>query len=416
MAAVAAAEVRVWAAYGGLLVVLTGATLLVPVPEEFPRVTQTAVAAAERVEAAVPPLGLEWGPLRGWTRVGDGWELAWQPDHGMWLVRGWADDAGDMVLWRLEAAPWLPGARLSGHAAALMAQSESSWMVPMERTGRRDWSFGEAQLVGALPGGTKLPEASAVSGLPVWEAVLAGLVLAGALSRLLVPPFRVSQWRARILAALLFSAVGLPWSLPLSARFLEAGVRPWVAQAAFVATAGVLVGAVAIASLQFSPSGGAPPSVLPLLAFPLGLLLGRQASMPWVVEAAAVPARLFLWLGFLVVVSWVVGLAGEGLRELVAPEGVFRRFLLVALSLPVVMAAGSMRGLILGAVLAASVGRGQGTWIGLAIGWGWLGGLLLSAHGVFPAFWPVALFLAAGGAVSLTLHIAGVRQSQVLTL
>lgn len=405
----ASAEVRHLVRCGGTLIVLTVLALATPARVEAPRVVRGPLDAAGDIENEVPELELDWGPLRGWKRVGEGWEVIWQPPHGMWLVRGWAADEGGEIRWRLAAAPWLPGARLSGHAAALAAGSEGSWMVPRELTARRDWQLGDARLVGAIAGGVGLPGPAGFPRSPIWEAILAGLVLAGALARLLVPPFRVSPWRYRILGALFLALVGLPWSLPLSARYLEVGVRPWVAQSAFLMVAGVVAGGVALGSLRFSPSGGVPPAFLPLLAFPCGLLLGRLEFLPWVVEAAAVPGRLFLWLGMLVLVSWVVGLAGEGLRELTAPAGVVRRACLLLFAIPATLSAGLLRGVLLGAVMAASVNRGQGTWVGLAAGWGWLAGLLFAARAVLPSPWAVWFFLAAGVGVTLWVHIMGGR-------
>lgn len=395
---------------------LTAVAVWVPIDDGRAREFRGPLNAANRVEAEVGHLGLEWGPLRGWRRLGDGWELIWQPPHGAWLVRGWASDRGDEAVWRLEAAPWLPGARLSGHAAAFIAGTDSEWVVPRERTARRDWQVGDSRVVGSLPGGSRLPRPAGPQRLLLWEAMVAGMVLAGAAARLLVPPFRVAPWRNRILAGLAMLLLGLPWSLPLGARFLAVGVRPWVAQSAYLLTAASLAAVIALGSVRFSPSGGAPPAVLPCLAFPCGVMLGRTEILPWMLEVAVVPGRLLLWLGLVTVASWVIGLAGEGLRELTTSVSLVRRLLLLALAVPAVVFAGTWRGLVLGAVMAASVPRGQGTWVGLVVGWGWLAGLQWPVTADPAVSWQFYVFLLAGIAVALAVDAAGRRSYQDASL
>lgn len=401
---------------GTVLLVLTGVGVLFPVDSRIPPATVGPDAAAARAVREVPSLGLVWGKLRGWKRAGAGWELVWQPGHGTWLVRAWVGDEGGEVLWRLEAAPWLPGPRLSGPAAAWVADTPAVWAIPRERAVRRDWQVGEQRVVGALAGGGVVPRPPETARQRIWEAVLVGLLLAGALARLFIPPFRVAPWRQRVLVGLLLLMAAAPWAHPLAVGFVQVGVRPWVARLSLLGSLAVLVATVALGAWRFPASGGRPPAVVPLLAFPVGVLLGRLEPLAGLAEVAAVPSRWLLWSGLLVVASWLVGLAGEGLRELLAPSGPARKMLLVAVAAAVVAAAGSLRGPLVAAILAGSVQRGQGTWVAVAAVWGWFAGLLLAVSVYAPVLWEALLFVVLGVGTVLLLHATGTPASPVADL
>ncbi|MFH1177594.1 MAG: hypothetical protein V1750_09330, partial [Acidobacteriota bacterium] len=109
-------------AVGALLTGLLALAMLVPVGPGVPAAPRSPVAAAQALEGQIPAVGLNWGRVRAWERVGEGWKITWQPAHGAWLLRSWLPDHGGPPPWRLEVAPWLPGARLSLPAAALLLE------------------------------------------------------------------------------------------------------------------------------------------------------------------------------------------------------------------------------------------------------------------------------------------------------
>lgn len=357
----------------GLAAAAIGAALLVPVTPSRERLAHAPRLAAERAESEVPGLGLGWGKLRGWKAVNDGWLLTWQPTHGAWLVRAWVPDGPGVVRWRLDVAPWLPGARLSRAAAAERIGCSQAEVVPRERLGRRDWQAGEKRLVGALDAGGPLPTAPPASGTP-WAAAFAGLLLAGALARAAFPGVISRGWRGATLWAALAGAVMLPGSLSLAASSMSVGVRPWVAELSLVATGAAVLAALAIGAYRFPAKTGRPPALWVAFALATGVLAGRLHAPDWLIDTAGLPWRAPLWIVAATLGGWLAGLAGEGLRELLEPVYRIRPVVLAALAGVAAAAAGVWLGLVAAIVLAAGEERGHSSWLAVAVAWGWFVG------------------------------------------
>ncbi len=352
---------------------LAALALQVPVTPSAPPASEAPSAAAARAERELPSLGVPWGKVRGWERVGDGWTVTWQPAHGMWLVRAWVpDDPGD-PLWRLDAASWLPGVRLSQRAARALTGREDGLAQGRERLGRRDWLLGHTRLVGALPAGGRLP-ADPGRDDPVPEAVLAGLLLAGAAARHLVPGVPGRFWRQAVGWAALALLPLLPQLSALVEPAFRAGVRPWVGELAFGAAATLLLGAIAFAAQRFPAAAGRAPGGCLGLALAVGVVAGRLHPAPWLLDVAGLPLRLPALAALAVLLGWLMGLAGDGLRELVRPAGRLRAALLAAVALAAVVLAGPWLGVALAVVAAAAVERGSGSWAAVAGVWGWVFG------------------------------------------
>lgn len=367
-----------------LAVAAVGVAALMPVTPSRPRLAHAPAIAAERAEREVPGLGLGWGKLRGWKAASDGWLLTWQPTHGAWLVRAWVPDGPGAVRWRLDAAPWLPGARISRAAAAEWTGNSQSEVVPRERLGRRDWQAGGKRLVGALDGGGPLPSIPAMGG-SMWAAAFAGLLLAGALARAAFPGVISRGWRSATVWAALAGALLLPGLLPLAARSLDVGVRPWVAELSLVATGATVLVALAIGAYRFPAKTGRPPALWTGFALAAGLLAGRLHAPDWLVDTAGLPWRAPVWIVAAVLGGWLAGLAGEGLRELLEPAYRVRPVILAAVGSLAAATSGVWLGPVVAVVLAAGGERGHSSWLATAAAWGWVvGGVVESCAWAAP--------------------------------
>ncbi|HNX49423.1 MAG TPA: hypothetical protein PLS53_17240 [Thermoanaerobaculaceae bacterium] len=359
---------------------------------------------APRVVSAVPSLGdsLERGPLRGWQRAAEGWLLRFQPDHGAWLVGLWVADAGGPSTMRIEVASWLPGARLSGKAAASWGGAGPT--VPEERLARRDWMLGGQTLVGALPAGGPLPR-SEPSPLGLGNALLAGLLLVGALARRLEPEPAGLVWIGLMAVGCVGLAVLAPSLAPLGGRLYAPEVRPAVTVLAWSAGVVMLLGAVLFAAVTCQPSRS--PTSLKLLpwGFLLGLAVGRHEPVVWIAELASLPVALPTFVALALVAGWLAGLAADGLGALLAPLGRLRSAALIACALLLIGGGGPWAGPGLAVVAAAASGRAGSSWMGLAAVAGLLTGSLASV-----CLWPASQWLAGamtvvGMAVGLVIRL-----------
>lgn len=380
-----ASEVVRMAARWALRLGAVGVALLVPVTGAPPPASQSPAEAATRAEAEIPSLGVQWGKLRAWERVGEGWKLLWQPAHGSWAVKAWVPDAPGDVLWRLDVAPWLPGVRLTAKAVGLIAGDTETEPVVHERLGRRDWSFGDLRVLGSLPAGGTLPERPPQDGI-VWQALLAGALLAGAAARAVFPGVVARSWRRTTLWAIALVGATLPFATALAPRSFEVGVRPWVAQVSTVVSAAVLLGALAVAVVRFPAKWGPFPPTHVFVALAVGVLAGRISPIDPIAAAIGVGPGAALVAGLALTLGWLTGLAGEGLRELAAVFRRLRPLLLAGVAIGVVVTAGPWLGPLVAVVLVASRDPGQGIWLGVAASWGWVAGALLAS-----AEWPGAV-------------------------
>jgi hypothetical protein len=381
------------------------AALSISVAQRFPAAPAPPRQAAVQAERDLPLLGLSWGKLRGWERTGDGWTLVWQPAHGSWLVRAWVPDGPADALWRVDVAPWLPGARLGRDAARLVADGSTAPALPRDQVGRRDWLIGGRRLAGALPVGTALPQATPNPRIAV-EGLLAGLLLAGAVSRRLLPavPSRFLRRTMTVVALLLVPAV--PTFVGLAPQTFQPGVRPWVAELAFGTAAVMLLGAVAFAARTFPATSTTPAAAWLVFAASAGALAGRLEPMPLLAAVAALPWRLPLWIAVALLTGWLAGLAGDGLRELLRVPLPVRLLLLAGLGVASVLEAGAWLGLAIAVVMAAATERGRGTAMGVAAMWGWEYGATQTLCEWEGAQRDALALLAIGAVVLAVMHLA----------
>ncbi len=356
-----------------LFTALVAGALLAPVPAAAPPVPWSPVEAAFRTEDTIAPVGLVWGRLRGWSRVEDGWELVWQPAHGAWLVRTWTGDGPGEPEWRLEAAPWLPGSRLTRRAAGALLDTSATPAVREDRLGRRDWRIGTDRLLGALPAGTSLPLAAPRTGW-WWTAVIAGLLLAGTVARVVFPAVPRRLARYTVAAVVVALAVTLPWDTALAASVFRVGVRPWVTEMVAMTVAALVLGAVLMAVISFPAAVARAEAAMLAVALPAGLLAGRLAPGTVIAEVGGLNDRVVVWAGAIVVGGWLAALAGDGLRQLLGGTSRWRRWLLLVAAVGAVAAAGEYTGVLVAVLAAAAVERGQGTWMGGLVLLGWLAG------------------------------------------
>ncbi len=350
--------------------VLAGAVLRLPLTVRLTPASQPPELAAARAEQELPSLGVLWGKVRAWEREGAGWTITWQPAHGMWLVRAWVPDDGRTVRWRLEAASWLPGVRLSLRAARALLGVEGGLAQGRERLGRRDWLVGDTLLFGALPAGGELPSMPKPR-YPAVEAVLVGLLLAGAAARHLVPGVPSRGWRHAVGWCSAALVPMLPQLSALATPAFQSGVRPWVGELAFGAAATLVLGALVFAAQRFPAAAGRPPSRWVALALAAGVLAGRLEPAPWLLALAALPVGLAALVAVAALAGWLAGLAGDGLREVVRLPGAARALALAVLGVAGTVFAGPWLGFALAVVAAAAVERGWGAWVAAALIWGW---------------------------------------------
>jgi len=389
---------------GGLIVLLALLALWVPITPRFPPAWESPTRAAERAERDLPALGVLWGKVRGWNRVGLGWTVVWQPSHGMWLVSAWVPDGPGEIKWRIDAAPWLPGVRLSREAAELVVGGDGLEQ-PRERLGRRDWQVGGSRLLGALPAGGELPSAPSQR-WPLVQGVLVGLLLAGAVSRHLVPGVPSRGWRRAVLWVALLLLTALPELPALATANFQPGVRPWVAELAFGAAATLLLGSLVYAALRFPATvGNAPVGWLPV-ALALGTLAGRFEPATWLAGVSGLTLCLPILVAVTVIAGWLAGLAGNGLRELLRFSALARILGLSLLAVAGVTHGGPWTGAALAVVAAAAVERGWGTWMGAGVVWGWVFGSVWALARWDAAQWDGLTFLLLGCGVVAVAHLA----------
>jgi hypothetical protein len=390
---------------GGLSVVLGLLALQVPVAQQRPPAWYSPRGAAERAERDLPALGVLWGKVRGWSRVGPGWTVLWQPSHGMWLVSAWVPDGPGEIRWRLDAAPWLPGVRLSRLAAEELANADGALAQARDRVGRRDWQVGETRVLGALPAGGDLPT-SPSQRRPLVQAVLVGLLLAGAVARHLVPGVPSRGWRRAVLWAALLLLVTLPELPHLAPMSFQPGVRPWVAELGFGTAAVLLLGALVFAALRFPATAGTTPAGWLPLALAIGTLAGRFHPALWLVSVAGLRVRLPVLVGVAVIAGWLAGLAGNGLRELLRFSGVARVVGLSLLGVAGTVLGGPWAGAALAVVAGAAVERGWGTWMGSGVVWGWVLGSVWELAKWEAAIWDSLAFLLLGCVIVAAAYLA----------
>lgn len=364
----------------GPATVVAAAVLAASGPHPAHEVTRPAPWAAEEAGNAALPW-LARGPLRGWQRLASGWLLRFQPDHGAWLLDVWVSDAGGPPLWHLDAAQWLPGARLSQEAA-------STWLgtavVAREQLGRRDWAGRSLELAGSLPAGGGLPRSDAPSA--TWlSAVLAGLLLTGATVRRLERRPSDPAWLWLVGAAAIGTAALAPALSPLGGRLLAAEIRPAVAALGWWAGLAMLMGGVLFAAVACPAARGSGPVRLLPWAFILGLAAASAAPVGWVAELSSLEAAIPALAALGVLGGWLAGLAGDGLGALAATLGPARLPLLVAAGVGAVLAGGPFSGPGLAVVAAAAGGREGGAWLGLAA----VGGVVMGSLATV-CLWPGA--------------------------
>jgi hypothetical protein len=314
-------------------------------------------------------------------------------------VAAWVPDGGGEIRWRLNAAPWLPGVRLSREAADALSGPTAGMARARERVGRRDWQVGGNRLLGALPAGGELPPGNP-SRWPAVEALLAGLLLAGAVSRHLVPVVASRGWRRAVGGAAALLVVTLPELSALSPTTFEAGVRPWVAELAFGTAAVLLLGALLFAARRFPAAAGAAPVTWIPAALAAGALAGRLEPGTWLVAVAAVPVALPVLAAISVLAGWLAALAADGLRELLRFSDTVRIAALAAMAIAGVGLSGPWLGVALAVIAAAGAERGRGPWLSAAVVWGWTFGSVWSVARWDSAMWDALAFLLAGCAVA----------------
>ncbi len=362
---------------GAAAVALAAAALRLPVPARVAPAFESPQDAAARAEAVIPALGVLWGKVRGWERVGAGWTVSWQPTHGVWIVHAWVPDDGSEIRWRIDAAPWLPGTRLSARAARALARHEEGSFQALERLGRRDWMFAEGRLLGALPAGGELP-ARPGARWPIHEALLAGFLLAGAAVRHLVPGSPSRLWKQAVGWSVAGSIPLLPGLAAAAPAPFAAAVRPWVAELAFGAAAVVLLGVLLFGAQRFPAVAGRVPASSLAVALAAGVVAGRLAPTEWLVAVAGMPAGAPALVAVALIAGWLAGLAADGVRELLRFLGGARTFVLAVAGAVASVLAGPWLGAVAAVVPAAAAERGKGTGLATAVAWGWVAGTVWS--------------------------------------
>ena len=396
---------------GAGAVVLGAAALTVPIPPRGQPAPESPESAAERAESTLPALGVLWGKVRGWERVGGGWTVFWQPAHGMWVVRAWVPDDGGEIRWRIEAAPWLPGARLSERAARALTGFDAGTAQERERLARRDWLLDGSRLLGALPAGGELPVRQ-FRHRPIVEAVLMGLLLAGAAARHLVPGSPSLLWRHVVVWSSALLVPLLPWLSALAPPSFQPGVRPWVGELAFGTAVTILLGALLFAAHRFPAVAGTPPAAWLPAALAIGVVAGRLEPGEWLLSVAGLTFGMPALAALAVLAGWLAGLAADGLRELLRFMGGARGFVLACLGISAVVVAGPWLSVAFAVVAAAAGDRGRGTWLTTSVMWGWVVGSLWSlAEWEPPLQDALVLLLLAFGVATVTALVSGVGRT-----
>jgi len=394
---------------GGVVAALGTASLAVALHRSGAQAPVSPRQAAARAEGVAPPLGLVWGKLRGWQRGQDGWWLVWQPAHGAWTVTAWVPDGTNRVRATLAAAPWLPGARLSGEAARLLAGAGAEGGFPTELVGRRDWRFAGATLLGAVR--TDLPaQPRSGAGVDPWAAVLVGLALAGAVARTILPTLLSRLWRRATLLAAATLLLSVPALSPLAFSSYRPGVRPWVAELSVVASVAVVLAGVALALYRFPVlAGGAPPWRVASGALACGTMLPWLAPAPWARELAGTSAPVAAVPALAMLLAWFCCLAGDGLRELTGRGGWLVRLVVAGVAAAAVAAPTAAAPLVVAACAGAGSSRAGGAWVTLAVVWGWVTVSLLAGCAWPGAVWLSLALLVMGWAAVAAQAVTGER-------
>lgn len=328
--------------------------------------------AAQRAEGQAPALGLTWGKLRAFSREKGAWRLTYQPWHGAWVVTVRVPDASTPERPSLQAASWLPGARLSAGAARRLAGGQQPLGLA-ERLARRDWLLADRMVVGSLVV-AKPPAPTALGPAASWPlSAVVGLLLAGAAARRMRPQPPVPVARRAVAfscAVLLAAAVG---TSRLAGPLFVPGVRPFVSLLLFQALCALLLAWVAAASFVL-PTFTTAPRWWPVGAgFAAGWLSGLLVAPAWAVAVAAVPPRPLLMVAAPVVAAYLGDLAAGGGHLLIAPLGRLGPWATVAMA-GASFASGGW-GMVLGGILLAAVWPpAQRFWFVMALAAGFLPG------------------------------------------
>lgn len=387
---------------------LLAAALVLPIPASLPVAPRSPLSAARLAEAAGGPMELAWGKLRGWRWAEGAWLLIWQPAHGAWAVRARVADAGDGVEWRVQAAPWLPGVRLSEALAREVAGvGDQGHAQSLERPARRDWDFAGLRVAGGLPAGRDWVEPPPAR-LGVWPAALLGAVLVGALCLHLLPGPTTHRFTVALAAGLAALLAVSPSIMALAYGSFRPGVRPWVAQLAWLAAMGVVCVAVLAFAARFGVLGGRPKPVELAVAAALGLLAGRLAPVEPMVAVAGLTARGVVWLAAALGLGYLAAVAAVGLRELLHPVRRLRLLVLAGLGSLAVASAGGWLGIVTAVLVAAAVPRPRAVWTAVtAVGFWIVGGTLASCGWPEPLRDGVVLLLVGSGALTTAALVDG---------
>ncbi len=382
---------------------MVAAGLLAPLRQDDSAAPRSPVAAARLVEDVSGPADLSWGKLRAWRRAGDGWLVLWQPSHGAWVLRALVKDDPHPVLWRLQAAPWLPGVRLSEPLAReLVGAREVIDARRIERLARRDWDLSGQRLAGGLVLGRDLPEPPPKRPDP-WPAMLAGALLAGALCLVLLPGNLTQRWTVALTGALVGLVAVIPSVVAVGYPAFRVGVRPWVAQLAIFAAGSLVSTALAAFAARFGALRGRPRALELGVAAGLGLVAGRLAPAEPLISVAGLTARAVVWLAVTVALGYLAAVAAIGLRELLHPLRRARLPLLASLLAGAVATAGSWLGPVAAMLVAAAGPRNRACWTATTLVGFWIvGSTLVSCAWVEPLRDAGLLLLGgAGGLVTL---------------
>lgn len=385
---------------------MVAAGAMTPVAQEPSPAPRSPVAAAQLVEDSSGSASLTWGKLRAWRRTGEGWLLLWQPSHGAWLLRALVEDEAKSVTWRIQAAPWLPGVRLSESLARWVVDSRGNGSAQrFERPARRDWDFAGRRVAGAVELGRNLPEPAARR-LGGWPALLAGAVLAGALCLVVLPGDVTHRWTLALTGALVALVAVVPIIVALGYGAFKVGVRPWVAQLALFAALAVTCAALAAFAMRFGALRGRPRAVELAVAAGAGLLAGRAAPAEPLVSVAGLTFRVVVWVAVVLALGYLAAVAAIGLRELLHPLRRLRPLVLASLVVAAVATAGAWLGPVVAVLVAAAVPRSRATWSATTVAGFWVVGCTMASCAWVEPLRDALLVLLAGTGALASLAVA----------
>ncbi len=384
-------------AVGGLVAL----GLAIRVPERLAPAPRSPLAAARLVEESSGPPVLGWGRLRAWRRTTEGWLLLWQPSHGAWLLHAWVADEAKPVRWRVHAAPWLPGVRLSESLARLVVGAEGGGdTYHFDRPARRDWDFAGRRVAGAVELGYDQPEPAAAR-LGLWPALLAGAALAGALCLVVLPGDITHRWTLALAGGLTALIAVAPSIVALAWGVFTVGVRPWVAQLSWLAGLAVVCAALVALAARYGTLRGRPRALELAAAAGAGLLAGRLAPVELGVSVAGLTARPVVWMAVVLALGYLAAVAAIGLRELLHPLRRLRPPVLVGLAVVGLVSAGPWLGPVAAVLVASAVARPRATWTAAtAVGFWIVGSTMASCAWVEPLRDALLVLLAGTGALA----------------